>query len=121
METSSISFCRSCHNDNSPLSRRVLSLILSGKDDGDLVEMLRNAMTSYSTLLTEHAEMTRAWRAVSHIDAGKDEKAKEAVKTIRLMCTKDRINKVIKTNDVLVNVIHEKGYGRIFDPVVKEE
>ena len=72
METSSISFCRSCHNGNSQQSTVKAGILAhlmisssedeetSGKDDGDLVEILRNAMTSYSTFLTEHAQMTKA-------------------------------------------------------------
>ena len=87
-------------------------------DNEDLVEMLKTVMISYSALLIEHIDTSKACRVLSYLDAGRDDKAKDAVKTIRFMCVKKRIAELIKANDDLVDVVHDKGYGRIFDSVV---
>lgn len=103
-------------------------IILSESDDeqaidtsNDLRDLLKEAMAAHLFLLLEHATLTKACRIVANLDPGADEKVKEAMQTIGTISTKKRITELIEDNNKRVDIVHEKGYARIFELGVKTE
>ena len=56
--------------------------------------------------------MTKACRTLAHLNPGKDNKVKDAVKTLTPLCTKARLSELIQINDDITNEIHDQGFRR---------
>ena len=91
------------------------------QDDTQLIDILRKAMTAYTELLTEHAEMSKACCSLAHLP-DKDSKARDTVTTLTPLYTKARLAELIQINDDMVNEIHDQGLGdQIFGDNLKSE